>query len=67
MPHRKFHATRASRLSWLIAAGVDMNTVMDRAGHQEYDTTRRYMGKLENADVEGADVLDRLMQRRNRG
>jgi integrase len=66
LPYRKFHATRASHLSWLIAAGVDMNTVMDRAGHRDYDTTRRYMGKLKDSDQRASDALDALMQRRGR-
>lgn len=66
VPFRKFHATRASHLSWLLAAGVDMATVMDRAGHEEYDTTKRYLGKLKDADTRAMDALDDLMRRRGR-
>ena len=39
---------------------------MDRAGHREYDTTRRYMGKLKDADALAVDALDELMRRRGR-
>ena len=45
VPYIRFHiATRGSHVSWLLAGGADIATVMGRVGHSQFTITQRYMG-----------------------
>jgi integrase len=46
VPYRRPHDLRASHISWLLAGGADVITVMERAGHNQISTTRRYATTL---------------------
>ncbi|MCL8026019.1 tyrosine-type recombinase/integrase [Nocardioides bruguierae] len=61
LPYLKPHALRGSHISWLLAGGADLPTVMERAGHREFDTTRRYIGRMPDADQRALDALDKAM------
>jgi integrase len=47
---RRFHDLRASHISWLLAVGLDLPTVMARAGHKGFETTQRYTKELNESD-----------------
>lgn len=61
LPYKKFHVLRGSHISWLLAGGADLATVMDRAGHREFETTRRYVGRMPDADKRALDALDKTL------
>jgi integrase len=54
---RRFHDLRASHVSWLLAGGADLATVMTRVGHQQLQTTQRYLSALADADTRALDAL----------
>lgn len=60
----RFHDLRASNISWLLAMGVDLPTVMEHAGHAEFTTTRRYAKALSDADEKVLDALSQIRRRR---
>ncbi len=49
MPHATFHDLRHTAASWLINAGVDLETIADILGHRDIRTTRRYAHLLVGA------------------
>ena len=54
---RSFHSLRGSHLTWLLAGGADLATVMDRAGHRDIATTQVYLAALADADTRALDAL----------
>lgn len=60
VPTRRFHDLRASHISWLLAMGVDLPTVMDRVGHREFETTMRYTRSLSSADEKVLQAMRRV-------
>lgn len=63
LPYLKFHALRASHISWLLAGGVDLPAVMERVGHTQFTTTRRYSKAMEDADRRALEALDAVKTR----
>ena len=63
LPPRTFKDLRASHISWLLAGGVDLPTVMERVGHNRFATTRKYAGVLRDADDRALDALEQLKSR----
>lgn len=45
-PRPRVHDSRHTHASWLIAAGVRLEVIQDRLGHEDYTTTRRVYGHL---------------------
>lgn len=54
---RKFHALRGSHISWLLAGGADIATVMDRVGHRKMSTTQVYVAAMEDAPLRALEAL----------
>jgi integrase len=68
VPVLKFHALRASHITWLLHSNLDLTTVMDRVGHRLFTTTKRYAGVMDEADRRAVDALDSMKSRyRDRG
>jgi len=63
VPVRTFHDLRASHISWLLAGGADLPTVMERVGHTQFQTTRRYTAVLEEADDRALEALSSIRAR----
>lgn len=55
---RKVHALRASHITWLLAGGADVATVMQRVGHADLATTQLYVGMMADADRRALDALE---------
>lgn len=60
---RRFHDLRASHISWLLAMGLDLPTVMARAGHKGFETTQRYTKALNDSDERVLRAMDALRRR----
>lgn len=60
----RVHDLRVSNISWLLAAGVDLPTVMHRVGHTQWATTQRYVTALDEADQRAVTALDEFRARR---
>jgi integrase len=63
LPVLRFHALRASHISWLLAGGADLVSVMDRVGHTQFSTTKRYAGVMSDADTRTLDALSATRSR----
>jgi integrase len=61
LPSLRFHDLRASHISWLLAAGTDVPTVMKRAGHTQITTTQRYTQSLSGSDHRAVEALERMV------
>lgn len=57
LEHRRFHDLRASNISWMLSETKNMTMVMERAGHREFSTTKRYQAALEDASQEAVKAL----------
>jgi len=62
VPVRRFHDLRASNISWLLAGGADVATVMQRAGHSQFRTTQRYTTALDDTNRRALDALRRTKE-----
>lgn len=66
VPHRTVRDLRASHISWLLAGGADLATVMQRVGHTRFQTTERYTAPMSDADDRALDALRNLRARGKR-
>jgi integrase len=57
------HDLRASNISWMLAGGADLVTVMTRVGHARPETTRKYMAPLPDSDDRAREALLRTLAR----
>lgn len=57
LQHRRFHDLRASNISWLLSETKNMTMVMERAGHREFSTTKRYQAAMEEASRDAVKAL----------
>lgn len=46
IPYRRPHDLRASHISWLLAGGADLASVMERVAHNDFATTKLYTAAL---------------------
>lgn len=60
---RRFHDLRASHVSWLLAMGVDLPSVMERVGHEDFNTTLRYAKALDDSEAKVLAALEGLRDR----
>lgn len=51
------HSSRAAHISWLLAGGADLASVMQQVGHTQFATTKRYTGAMADADRRLLDAL----------
>lgn len=58
----RLHDLRHHSASKLVAAGVDLRTVMERHGWSSLATTQRYVHAVEAKDREAAEVLERVLR-----
>jgi integrase len=62
LPRRKFHVTRHTAASLLIADGVPLRVVMELLGHSQISTTANIYGHVSaEALREAADAMDRAV------
>lgn len=66
VPRRRFHDLRATNISWLLAGTQNVPMVMERVGHTVFNTTRRYMQVLQEADNEAVTALAAVKARYRR-
>lgn len=57
------HGLRHAHASWLLASGVDLETVRQRLGHGSIVTTGKYLHALPGADRDAVRNLDAFRQR----
>ena len=57
--HEFLAMASSTHASWLLAGGADLNLVMDRMGHAQVATTRRYLHTLPDADDRAQDAFQR--------
>lgn len=57
VPKLRIHDLRASNITWLLHGTQNVAMVMDRVGHVHFSTTKRYIGKMREADEEAVNVL----------
>ena len=60
----RVHDLRHAHASWLLAGGSDLKAVMDRMGHAQITTTRKYLHALPGADNKNLTALDHIRKRR---
>ena len=56
----RIHDLRHAHASWLLAGGSDLNSVMDRMGHAQIQTTQKYLHAPADADQKNLSALDRI-------
>jgi integrase len=54
---RRFHDLRGTWITWALAGGADIKSVMDAAGHADVATTQRYMAAMADADERVLDAV----------
>lgn len=57
------HDLRGSHISWLLAGGADVTSVMHRVGHAQLSTTQAYVDALKDADERALEALQRVRAR----
>ena len=62
--HVRMHDLRHAHASWLLAGGADLNSVMERMGHSQIQTTQRYLHSLPDADEKALAAFQRTRDRR---
>lgn len=61
--HVRMHDLRHAHASWLLAGGADLKTVMDRLGHNQIQTTQKYLHTLPDAHEQALKALSRVQGR----
>jgi integrase len=56
-----FHEARHTYISWLVASGHDIQSVMEYAGHKSITTTRRYMKLYPGHERRSVDRLNAFL------
>ena len=56
----RVHDLRHAHASWLLAGGADLKSVMDRMGHAQIQTTRKYLHTMPDTDQRNLDALTRM-------
>ena len=56
----RVHDLRHAHASWLLAGGSDLKAVMDRMGHAQITTTRKYLHALPDADNKNLTALEKI-------
>ena len=56
----RIHDLRHAHVSWLLAGGADLKTVMARLGHTQIQTTQRYLHTLPGADQQALEAFQRI-------
>lgn len=51
VPMLRFHDLRVSNISWLVAGGLDIGKVKNRAGHRQITTTAKYLDAFDVDDA----------------
>lgn len=64
LPHKKFHSLRHTSATLLLYGGVNIKQVQSRLGHGDIETTNKYLHYIEEADVEAANVLDNMLNKK---
>lgn len=62
VPSRRFHDLRATHISWLLAGGADVPSVMRRSGHTQIPTLQRYTQAMEDHDMRALDALKKTKE-----
>ncbi|MGY2874239.1 integrase [Marmoricola sp. URHA0025 HA25] len=62
VPRRRFHDLRATHISWLLAGGADVPSVMRRSGHSQIPTLQRYTQAMEDHDMRALNALRRTKE-----
>jgi integrase len=57
VPARRPHDLRASNISWMLAGGAPVTTVMERVGHTKFTTTQKYSTAMPDTDRRALDAL----------
>jgi integrase len=60
----RMHDLRHAHVSWLVAEGSDLRSVMERMGHAQIQTTQKYLHALPEADRKNLNALARVRRRR---
>src|SRR5258708_32408989 len=55
-----FHDLRATGITWMAARGDDPLRIMQRAGHEDFETTKLYLREAENLSAGFGDVFPAL-------
>jgi len=67
LPHIPFHGLRHTSATLLIASKQDIKTVSKRLGHAQTSTTMNiYAHALQESDKKAADILESLLEGRNK-
>lgn len=57
-----FHGLRHTHASWLLANGCDLQTLKERLGHKDLNTTQKYLHTLPTSQDSAVQALERAMQ-----
>ena len=60
---RRFHDLRGCHISWMLAGGADVATVMKLAGHRNVSTTQVYISAMDDAAIRGRRALEATRDR----
>lgn len=60
--HCKFHALRHTSATLLLYSGVNIKAVQNRLGHNNIETTNKYLHYISTADKQAADALALLLE-----
>lgn len=61
LKHRKFHALRHTSATLMLDGGVNYKQVQGRLGHNNMETTNKYLHLLEEADLRAANILSDML------
>jgi integrase len=61
LPHKELKALRHTSATLLLYGGANVKQVQSRLGHGKIETTNKYLHYIEEADVEAANILDRIL------
>lgn len=62
LKHRKFHALRHTSATLLLYSGINIKQVQSRLGHNDIETTNKYLHYIEEADEQASKALTQLLE-----